>query len=141
MNKRSVICFLLNLLYYSEAESAFDGGNMAYRFPGMDPYLEDPAIWRGFHHRLADAIADGLNPSIGPKYYADIEIHTTYEEVYVGKAKPIIPDVAIVVRPVSMGGAEMAPIAMAEPAEVMTPVRRAVTSTPVTLRTPMCCSI
>ena len=25
-------------------------------FPGMDPYLEAPEIWRGFHHVLADKI-------------------------------------------------------------------------------------
>jgi hypothetical protein len=37
---------------------------MASPFPGMDPYLEDPAFWRDFHHRFIDelcvAIADGL---------------------------------------------------------------------------------
>jgi hypothetical protein len=77
---------------------------MAYRFLGMDPYLEDPAIWRGFHHRLADEIADTLNPEIGPKYYADIDVHTLFEEIHVGKAKPIIPDVAIVSQPFAFAG-------------------------------------
>ena len=104
---------------------------MAYRFPGMDPYLEDPAIWRGFHHRLANEIADRLNPSIGPKYYADIEIYTTFEEVHIGKAKPIIPDVAVVA---AGFGAPLAPVAVAEPTAVLAPVRRASRVTPVTLR-------
>ncbi|MCB0088553.1 MAG: DUF4058 family protein [Caldilineaceae bacterium] len=107
---------------------------MAYRFPGMDPYLEDPAIWRGFHHRLANEIADRLNPYIGPKYYADIDVFTTFEEVHVGKAKPIIPDVAIVAQPVMAARAAVTPVAIAEPAEIETPVRRAVQVTPVTLR-------
>ena len=40
-------------------------------FPGMDPYLEDPAIWRGFHHGLAEEIRARLNMSLEPKYYAD----------------------------------------------------------------------
>jgi hypothetical protein len=107
---------------------------MAYRFPGMDPYLEDPAIWRGFHHRLADEIADRLNPEIGPKYYADVDVHTTFEEVHVGKAKPIIPDVAIVAQPYSGMGRSAAPVAVAEPTEVIAPVRRVVHISPVTLR-------
>jgi len=104
---------------------------MAYRFPGMDPYLEDPTIWRGFHHRLANEIADRLNPSIGPKYYADIEVYTTFEEVHIGKAKPIIPDVAVVA---AGPGVPTAAVAVAEPAAVLAPVRRAIRVTPVTLR-------
>lgn len=107
---------------------------MAYRFPGMDPYLEDPAIWRGFHHRLADEIADTLNPEIGPKYYADIDVHTLFEEVHVGKAKPIIPDVAIVSQPFTFARGTAAAVAVAEPTEVTVPVRRMVKVTPVTLR-------
>ncbi|MEZ4865710.1 MAG: DUF4058 family protein [Caldilineaceae bacterium] len=107
---------------------------MAYRFPGMDPYLEDPAIWRGFHHGLAEEIRTRLNSHLNEKYYADVEVHTTFEEVHVGKAKPIIPDVAIVAQSYTGVGVAVAPVAVAEPAEVMTPVRRAVRVTPVTLR-------
>lgn len=107
---------------------------MAYRFPGMDPYLEDPAIWRGFHHRLANEIADRLNPNIGPKYYADIELHTTFEEVHVGKNRPMIPDVAIVAPARELAGLLGASVAVADPAENEAPVRRAVSVTPVTLR-------
>jgi Protein of unknown function (DUF4058) len=37
---------------------------MASPFPGMDPYLEDPAFWPDFHHRFIDcwceAVADEL---------------------------------------------------------------------------------
>lgn len=44
------------------------GGQMASPFPGMDPYLEDPTLWRGVHHyliaiiaeTLGDALADGI---------------------------------------------------------------------------------
>lgn len=104
---------------------------MAYRFPGMDPYLEDPAIWRGFHHRLANEIADRLNPFIGPKYYADIEVYTTFEEVHIGKPKPIIPDVAIIA---AAGGASVPAIAVADTTAAMPPVRRAAMVISVTLR-------
>ncbi|MBV8886966.1 MAG: DUF4058 family protein [Chroococcidiopsidaceae cyanobacterium CP_BM_RX_35] len=29
-------------------------------FPGMDPYLEQPALWSSFHSRLIVAIADAI---------------------------------------------------------------------------------
>lgn len=107
---------------------------MAYRFPGMDPYLEDPAIWRGFHHGLAEEIRARLNMSLEPKYYADVDVHTLFEEVHVGKAKPIIPDVAIVAQPFAFAGGTATAVAVAEPTEVVAPVRRMVKVTPVTLR-------
>lgn len=107
---------------------------MVYRFPGMDPYLEDPAIWRGFHHGLAEEIRSRLNMDLSDKYYADVDVHTTFEEVHVGKAKPIIPDVAIVAQPYNVPMGSAAPVAVAEPAEVIAPVRRVVHISPVTLR-------
>lgn len=74
---------------------------MSSPFPGMDPYLEAPATWRGFHHRLADEIADRLNANIGPKYYADLEIYTPIrtEEVHVTLPKVTYPDAAVVLTP------------------------------------------
>jgi hypothetical protein len=42
-------------------------------FPGMNPYLEHPALWAGIHHRLITAIANDLNPYLRPKYIAAIE--------------------------------------------------------------------
>lgn len=68
---------------------------MASPFPGMDPYLEDSEIWSGFHHRLADEIADQLNAIIGPKYYAEIEAQTVVEEISLGRRTAMIPDTAI----------------------------------------------
>jgi hypothetical protein len=35
-------------------------------FPGMNPYLEHPALWAGIHHRLITAIANDLAPKIRP---------------------------------------------------------------------------
>lgn len=107
---------------------------MAYRFPGMDPYLEDPAIWRGFHHSLAEEIRTRLNVSVGPKYYADVEVYTTFEEVHVGKAKPIIPDVAIVAPTLEPRGGAVAEMVVSASSEVVTPVRRPAMTRPVTLR-------
>jgi hypothetical protein len=64
-------------------------------FPGMDPYLEDSNIWPGFHHLLADEFVTQLNPMVGPKYYADVEVRTVVEEVSIAAARTIYPDAAV----------------------------------------------
>lgn len=46
---------------------------MAHPFPGMNPYLENPALWQKIHKRLIVAIADALSPQLRPKYIVDIE--------------------------------------------------------------------
>lgn len=65
-------------------------------FPGMDPYLEDPA--RDFHTRFLVALADTVEPRVAPQFEVSIE-----ERVYVsqtGLASPqrFVPDL-IVTRP------------------------------------------
>jgi hypothetical protein len=42
-------------------------------FPGMNPYLENSALWSDFHHRVITAIADLLAPQLEPKYIVAIE--------------------------------------------------------------------
>jgi len=42
-------------------------------FPGMDPYLEQPELWKQVYNRLIVAIADTLTPQIVPKYRVSIE--------------------------------------------------------------------
>ena len=64
-------------------------------FPGMDPYLEDPHSWPGFHNKLAGEIEAALNQLIVPAYFAEIE-----ERVYISDEedpgrRTIIPDVRI----------------------------------------------
>lgn len=49
---------------------------MASPFPGMDPYLEQPAFWAAFHSRLIVALADAVAPRILPKYYIEVETRT-----------------------------------------------------------------
>jgi hypothetical protein len=41
-------------------------------FPGMDPYLENPAFWSGVHDRLIVHMGDVLQPLVPPGYYVDI---------------------------------------------------------------------
>jgi len=42
-------------------------------FPGMDPYLESPLIWRDVHHTLAGQIRQQLVPRLSPRYVARLE--------------------------------------------------------------------
>lgn len=42
-------------------------------FPGMDPYLEAPALWPGVHHRLITYIADSLSERLPQRYVANID--------------------------------------------------------------------
>lgn len=77
-------------------------------FPGMDPYLEAPEIWRGFHHSLADEIKAQLNAVLSPRYYADVEVRTVLEEVGIATAKTVYPDTAILGTPLSVPASTMA---------------------------------
>jgi hypothetical protein len=42
-------------------------------FPGMDPYLEEPAGWQEFHSRFINTISDFLVPQLRPRYAVHIE--------------------------------------------------------------------
>lgn len=72
-------------------------------FPGMDPYLEDPAFWRDFHHVFIDcwreAIADVLPEAYEARLDERVEIVPLSEE----DIKPIYPDVAVTRRKKRLG--------------------------------------
>lgn len=64
-------------------------------FPGMNPFLESPAIWPGFHSSMIAAIRNAINGVAPGEYFADIE-----QRVFVVKPGDIdrvaiIPDVPI----------------------------------------------
>ena len=60
-------------------------------FPGMDPYLEHPALWPGLHNRLIVTLANQLQPHLLPRYIASIE-----ERVFVeGRDRETIPDILV----------------------------------------------
>jgi hypothetical protein len=45
-------------------------------FPGMNPYLEHPALWSSFHFRLISTILSSLDSALPPQYYTEIKTHT-----------------------------------------------------------------
>lgn len=64
-------------------------------FPGMDPYLEDPGVWPGFHNTFADRICTVLNQDLPQPYYAQIEIRTETGVPGEGTHRVIVPDVGV----------------------------------------------
>jgi len=42
-------------------------------FPGMDPYIENPAGWPDVHHRLLTTISEHLAVAISPNFYVRVE--------------------------------------------------------------------
>jgi Protein of unknown function (DUF4058) len=71
---------------------------MSYPFPGMNPYLEQPAFWSSVHSRLIVALADAVAPQILPNYYIEVETRTYSEdtELLIG-----IPDAVVLTKTAS----------------------------------------
>lgn len=64
-------------------------------FPGMDPYLEQPGLWRELHTRLIVAMADALGPMVRPRYRVAVE-QRTYLTTNSASELTLIPDVSVV---------------------------------------------
>jgi hypothetical protein len=64
-------------------------------FSGMDPYLEAPQGWLGFHNDLAAEIRAALNRLIQPRYYAELDSYVTYEVIEIDRPRSILPDVLV----------------------------------------------
>ena len=78
-------------------------------FPGLDPYLEHPALWPDVHNRLIAAIADAAVPLVAPRYYVALE-----RRAYLMKPDDIVfigrPDIAVVAsRPGASANLGLAP--------------------------------
>ena len=96
-------------------------------FPGMDPYLEDPARWPDLHQSLITYTRDALQPQIRPRYHARIG-----ERVYVlAYPQTMYPDVVLIQRPLREPKLGFAEVETALAAEVEAPV-----VTPVVLTVP-----
>ena len=73
---------------------------MTSPFPGMDPFIESPRFWSGFHSGLAYVIMSHLNQSIQPIYYANTTMSVTYDVVEISTGRHddpqiVYPDVAV----------------------------------------------
>lgn len=68
---------------------------MSSPFPGMDPYLENPRRWPGFHNDLAAEINAALNQVLDPRYVSSLTSSVAYEAVEIAPRRMIQPDVAV----------------------------------------------
>lgn len=59
---------------------------MPYPFPGMNPWLEKPGLWRDVHHSLISALREALAPQLAPRYFVSVETHT-----YITRREPMPP--------------------------------------------------
>ncbi len=63
-------------------------------FPGMDPYLEQRALWPNVHNSLITALRDYLTPRLRPRYFVAIE-ERTYIDSAGGLTFASRPDAAV----------------------------------------------
>ena len=86
-------------------------------FPGMDPYLEDPAFWPDVHTRFTVYFAEFLQPSLRGRYVAGVEERVYVEEPVEDAGREFIPDVSV--RPLGGSGAAAAAVLDADMATIV----------------------
>ncbi len=67
---------------------------MPYPFPGMNPYLEHPKLWREVHSRLIVALADAIEANLSLNYRVAVETRTYLNDIQ-ESLEIGIPDVTI----------------------------------------------
>ena len=102
-------------------------------FPGMDPYLEDPAFWRDFHGRFIYAVSEQLLDRLPAEYDAAVDEQVRLVEAPAEGEGPepvvkeILPDVAVTRRPAPGGGPPNGGgVATLEPVTIVVPVEQEV---------------
>jgi hypothetical protein len=86
-------------------------------FPGMNPYLEQPAVWQDFHQRLVTHISEKLSGQVRPLYYVKIEESVFVHEPSGDERRKLLgrPDVSLFKnQPLETGGVAIAEAAGTE---------------------------
>lgn len=92
-------------------------------FPGMDPYLEEPGLWSGFHQQFMTYIVAQLVPRLRPKYVPMMETRIEIGTVDIETPQEYYPDVAVAAPPGHAGaGTAPASVTLAAPMEAETEV-------------------
>jgi hypothetical protein len=97
---------------------------MELPFPGMDPYLESADFWPSFHHHLAEELMTQLNASLGPAYFADVEVRASLDDLGVLASVDIYPDVAVLGDDAPSGATAAAPAVVAPIQRIALPADR-----------------
>ncbi len=65
-------------------------------FPGMNPYIEQPAVWQDFHARFMTLAAERIGDQVEPRYYVKIEEHIFIHELSADERRPFgRPDLSV----------------------------------------------
>ena len=90
-------------------------------FPGMDPYLEAPAIWPDVHTSLMTIFREQLNPLLAPKYLAELETQVVIDRM---DAEPqvVLPDVSVTQADAMAGEPPAVAVVEPEPVRVRVPM-------------------
>jgi Protein of unknown function (DUF4058) len=65
-------------------------------FPGMNPYIEQPAVWQDFHTRFMSTAAEVIGAQIKPRYFVKIEEHLYVHERSADERRPFgRPDLSV----------------------------------------------
>ena len=87
-------------------------------FPGMNPYLESPRVWKDFHDRFLVYAAEALGPQAAPRYLVRITEHVfVHDEGADGGRRGFHADLAVTPPPGGAGG----PTTLVAPATVTVP--------------------
>lgn len=62
-------------------------------FPGMDPYIEDGAVWRDFHASFLPALRRALRKVLPPGYHATLDERVSVDAIE--DTRIVRPDVAV----------------------------------------------
>lgn len=104
-------------------------------FPGMDPYLEDPAFWQDFHQSFITYCRDYLLDRLPPNYEARANERVRLVEASPDAERQLLPDVAVLREPWGAPSALQPPrpagrgVATLEPVPVPMPVTAEVRDT------------
>src|SRR5438552_19198082 len=64
-------------------------------FPGMDPYLEDPAFWEGFHDVLITECMYQVEKGLPDGYISNVKERAEVISVDDPAAKVYVPDIGV----------------------------------------------
>ncbi len=90
---------------------------MAPKFPGMNPYLENPSLWSEVHYWLIAGLARSLNPLLLPKYRAAVEKRVYLDAVLIG-----IPDTSVLQQKPEIKSSSVITTVLNKPIQVTLPL-------------------
>lgn len=64
-------------------------------FPGMDPYLEDPAYWPGFHAKFINYLHESISDRLPRHYQAEIKEYIRLVDIETHRGARFEPDVNV----------------------------------------------